>query len=334
MSSAIGTIPGVTAIIPAYNAEKHLEKTLRSVLAQTYENLDVIVVDDGSTDSTAEIVSIVARQHDRVCCDTIENQGVAAAQNRGLALSQSRYVAFLDADDLWHPQKIEKQVAALLAHGDSPEWAACYTYYRRIDDDDRVLWDGAEGGLRGDFLAQHLLDNHVGNGSSLLVRRDLAIELGGFDPEFAQRGIGGCEDFDLQLRILRRHRIELVPEFLVGYRTHAEAMSNDDLAMGRGIVAVVEKLGKRGLLEPAELRSARFAMRSHAIVRFARAGAWGRIAGALLRMFSIAPLATIRFALSAPGRLSRRRTRLSRLRDQGSGPDFASLTPTQRTAPQ
>jgi GT2 family glycosyltransferase len=106
-------------------------------------------------------------------------------------------------------------VAALAAHGHVEEWAACYALSRYVGVADEVLGNGPSVEARGDFFEKHLYRNHVGNGSALMVRRDVALALGGFDESHAARGIGGLEDYDFQLRLLRGHRLELVREFLV-----------------------------------------------------------------------------------------------------------------------
>jgi glycosyltransferase involved in cell wall biosynthesis len=183
------TGPGVTAVIPAYNMEALVGRTLASALGQTYPHLEIIVIDDGSTDRTRAIVDKMAAGDPRVRVISVENGGLAAARNLGTRLSTTPYVAYLDADDLWHPEKIARQIAALSAHGHEGEWAGCYALSRFIDLADRVLDNGPSADARGDFFEQHLYRNHLGNGSCLLVRRDAVLEIGGFDPEHALRGL-------------------------------------------------------------------------------------------------------------------------------------------------
>lgn len=234
--------PKVTVVVPAYNMERFIERTLSSALGQTYDNFDIQVVDDGSTDGTRDIVERMARAHDNLHFVTVENAGVAEARNLGTRLARGLYVAYLDADDLWHPEKIERQVAALAAHGHSREWAGCYASFRVIDANDQVMGDGLVPGFRGDFFAEHLLYNPIANGSSLLVRRDVALEVGGYNPEYAARGIGGCEDVEFQLKVLREHKVELAPGYLVGYRIHARQMSGFIDRMREGEIAVIDAI--------------------------------------------------------------------------------------------
>src|SRR4051794_3877496 len=111
-------IPGlVTVVVPAHNAAATLRQTLASIAAQTYRDLEIVVVDDGSTDDTSAIAAEFAHLDRRVRLVSQANAGVAAARNKGIALARGEYVAPVDADDLWEPTKIEKQVGVMTARG-------------------------------------------------------------------------------------------------------------------------------------------------------------------------------------------------------------------------
>lgn len=246
--------PSVSVIIPVFNGAPFIERTILSVERQTHGNIDIIVVDDGSTDSTPAILDRLRARNADLRVITIPNGGVANARNVGTQASGADYVAYLDADDLWHPTKITKQVAALESHAGDDSWAACYTLFRTINSEDYVLGSGAAATANGAMFPSHLVDNHVGNGSSLLVRRTVALEVGGFDPSYARMGIGGCEDRDFQLRILQRYKMDLVREFLVGYRTYPGNMSSNDVAMSFGGIAVIRKFLQDARI-PDEIRN-------------------------------------------------------------------------------
>jgi glycosyltransferase involved in cell wall biosynthesis len=258
----------VSIVIPAYNAERYIGRTLRSALNQTYGNIEIIVVDDGSTDRTRHIVEGFTVEDSRVRLISTVNRGVARARNCGMENARGTYLAFLDADDLWHPSKIECQLQALNAHVSDPTWAAVYAFSRTIDEEDRVVHNGRFIECRGYILARHIAMNLVGNGSTLLVRLDAALAVGGYDSSYAAAGIGGCEDLDFELKLAARYRIEAVRSFLVGYRVHEERMSSDRYRMAKSLVATVARhIEKNSHIPPrirrwATARSHRFAAKN------------------------------------------------------------------------
>jgi glycosyltransferase involved in cell wall biosynthesis len=237
------SLPLCTIVIPAYNAGIWIERTLRSAAQQSYPNLEILVIDDGSKDNTRMLAEAMVRVDNRFRVISIPNGGVANARNVGIHEACGKYVAFLDADDLWHPDKIRLQVEAMQRLADGRMPAASYTLMRSIDVHDRVIDDGGSpsAGASGHILARHLYFKFVGNGSSVLVCRDVALELGGYDPSWASRGIGGCEDLDFELKVAARYPIACVPQLLVGHRRSPGNMSSNGLQMGRGILGVIKQ---------------------------------------------------------------------------------------------
>lgn len=232
--------PLTSVVVPAYNAERFIERTLRSALNQTYRNLELIVVDDGSTDNTKTIAEAFAARDSRVRIVSVRNGGVAKARNIGIDQASGAFIAFLDADDLWSPNKIELQVAALNSSNNN-EAVAVYTLRRSIDADDRVLGNGNNAGFDGYAFARHLYTMPVGNGSSMLVRREIAAAVGGFDSSFAACGIGGCEDLDFELKIAAEYHMVVIPQYLVGYRMYPGNMSSDRLRMSNALAATIAR---------------------------------------------------------------------------------------------
>ncbi|WP_082336725.1 glycosyltransferase family 2 protein [Rhizobium ecuadorense] len=262
--------PLVSVIIPAFNASPYIQRTLRSALRQTYANLEIIVVNDGSTDDTARLVEQIARMDSRIRLLSTSNRGVAAARNTGIEASSGPYVAFLDADDLWHPTKIEKQVNALDRL--SMQWAAVYVLHHIINKDDEIVCSCRPDFARGYIYARHLTFKYVGNGSALLIRRGVALEIGGFDSTYAAAGIGGCEDLDFELRLAARYLIEVIPERLVGYRQYPGSMSSNHLQMGQSALEVVRRsLAANPQLPRYAARSALNATWKYAYWQFRRA---------------------------------------------------------------
>lgn len=234
----------VSVIIPAYNAAAFIADTLDSALAQTYRSLEVVVVDDGSTDATADIVGAAAARDSRVRLLRQQNRGVAAARNLGIEHCRGTLVAPLDADDLWHPDKIARQVAALRRAG--PSVGMVYAWSSLIDERNQVVVPaGHVAHHEGAVFPFLVIHNFVGNASVPLLRRDHVREVGGYDPGLRARGGEGCEDLMLYLRIAERCNVALVPALLVGYRINAANMSNSLPQMQRGHDLVLEAVGAR-----------------------------------------------------------------------------------------
>jgi glycosyltransferase involved in cell wall biosynthesis len=217
--------PLVSIVIPAYNAEATIVETLESVSRQTYSNLEILVINDGSQDRTVETVERFAARDDRVRLINQPNAGVAHARNNGILQAKADFIAPLDADDLWHATKIEKQLALMLAGGE--ELGLVYCPHRRIDQDGRVTSTAVVSRIEGWVFYRHLDRNFVGNGSTPLVRRTALLEIGGYSSRLRDNRAGGCEDYLMQLQVARNYKFACVPEYLVGYRELPDAMSSD-----------------------------------------------------------------------------------------------------------
>lgn len=263
----------VSVIIPAYNAEETIAKTITSALNQTYRACEVIVVDDGSKDATAEIVRDFMRSHEQVRLVRQENGGVARARNRGIANARGDYIAPLDADDIWHPEKIARQVAAL-EH--APEKSVlAYSWSRRIDADDLVFPGSISPRLDGWLFYRHLGWNFIYNGSTPLIHKDAGDQLF-YDPILHDKGWQGCEDYLIQLRLAQTHRFVCAPGFLVGYRLLEGSMSRNVERMARSHLLMLDQL-EESLDAPAHWIATQERGRLHTelAMRFARLGQWG-----------------------------------------------------------
>jgi glycosyltransferase involved in cell wall biosynthesis len=221
--------PLVSVVIPTWNAADYLREAIESAFAQTYRPLEIIVVDDGSTDHTA---AVCAAYGDRIRYfhQPKDDKRGALATLRGLKEARGRFVAPLDHDDRWLPEKIERQVAAILAQ---PETGAVFTRLRLIDSagNDKGPWDLV--GPSGDVF-HHLLGGNVYSHSSALYPRAVLDEVGFHDPDL---GIG---DWDQWLKIARHHPIIMLDEFLVEYRVHEQNYSADRRLMAQATWRVLE----------------------------------------------------------------------------------------------
>jgi glycosyltransferase involved in cell wall biosynthesis len=215
----------VSVIVPAFNAEQTINETLLSVRRQTYRNLEIIVVDDGSTDRTYQRASDHSRVDRRIRLIKQSNGGVAAARNRGIAEAQADLIAPIDADDLWRPNKIARQLRALRAAG--PEAMLVYTWSALVDEGGKVIDWGTHPSFTGDVLLELCHGNFVGNGSTALTRKSALKELGGYDTSLKARKAQGCEDWRLFLQIAEGGHFAVVPDYLTGYRQVPTAMSRD-----------------------------------------------------------------------------------------------------------
>ena len=231
-------LPLVSVIIPAHNAETFIADTLASVQAQTYEALEVLVVDDGSTDRTPEIVRAVAAEDPRVTLLRQRNRGVAAARNLAIAHARGVYVAPLDADDFWYPRKIEAQVRRMEQGGAS--MGMVYTWWLNVEGGEHIRSASAPWNLEGDIYAPLLYINFVGNASVPLFRRRVLEQVGGYSTVLRDRGGQGCEDWDLALRVAERHDVGVAPGYHSAYRSVQGSMSMDYDSMARSYQLIME----------------------------------------------------------------------------------------------
>ena len=196
----------VSVIIPTFNRARYVVRAIESAANQTYPEVEIIVVDDGSTDGTAGLLRTFACARPFRFLEGNVNQGAPTARNSAIAVCAGRWVAFLDSDDVWHPRKLERQIETLMASG--AEFGACYTGLADYDDGGR-LCGVSRATDHGDIRAGLMTYNLVGSTSSVVVQRDLLSEIGGFAP-----GLRSCQDWELWVRLAQRTKFACVPEIL------------------------------------------------------------------------------------------------------------------------
>jgi glycosyltransferase involved in cell wall biosynthesis len=231
------SIESVAVIIPVFNAGATIAETLWSVRQQTYTALEIVVVDDGSSDDGPAIIERHARQDPRIRLVRQANAGVATARNRGIAETSSRFIAPVDADDLWRPDKIARQMEVIQS---DERIGLVYCWFSLIDEQSRVFYNDRRSDAEGDVLEAMIGRNVVGNGSSALMRREAIQSAGGYDPSLRARKAQGCEDYKLYYGIAQRYRFGLVRDLLVGYRELPNNMSGDfkQMLRSRDICAI------------------------------------------------------------------------------------------------
>jgi glycosyltransferase involved in cell wall biosynthesis len=230
-------LPVVSVIIPTYNRWPMIGEAIESVLAQSYQRFEIIVIDDGSNDGTAERL----RQYSSsIRLASQRRSGVAAARNYGVRIAMGHYVAFLDSDDLWLPRKLEIQTTFM---GQHPEVQICQTDEIWVRRGVRVNPKTKHAKPSGDIFRRSL-DLCLVSPSTVMLTKKLFNEVGGFD-----EGFQVCEDYDLWLRIAVDHSVPLIHAALTVKRGgHADQLSHSIWGMDRYRVQALRKLLRSGLL--------------------------------------------------------------------------------------
>lgn len=223
--------PRVSIVIPAYNQAAYLGEAIQSALNQTYRDYEIIVVNDGSTDTTSEIAS---RYKDQIVYICQENRGLSGARNTAIRNARGEFIALLDADDVWLPEFLEKAVPLFSSY---PQAAMVYSGYRYIDSQGNEIGVPTRKVVPPDLATQIFLK--YGNWlvpSAVVFRRDFAIEVGLFDEE-----LKAVEDTDLWMKLSRKGLMVGIPDDLVKYRRHGSNMTKDPSHMICALIKYFEK---------------------------------------------------------------------------------------------
>jgi len=220
----------ISVIIPVFNGEKTIEATITSVLNQTFTDFELIVIDDGSQDSTSSIVSSI--KDPRLKIFSCENAGVSNSRNRGFSHASGEFISFLDADDLWTPDKLEAQLKALQ---ENPLAAVAYSWVDYINQAGRFYRAGNHMTVNGDIHKTMLVNNPLENGSNPLIRRQALVDTGGFN-----QNVAAAADWDMWLRLAARYHFVCVPLPQVLYRMSGSSMSSSVVKMEATVLQVIE----------------------------------------------------------------------------------------------
>jgi len=271
----------VAAIIPTYNRERELRRALLSVVAQTRPVDEIIVVDDGSADETG---TMMAKEFSGVIYIAQRNAGVSAARNAGVARATSEWIALLDSDDEWSPNKIKRQMEEA---GQNPDFLLGHTNEVWIRNGRRVN-QGDRHAKSGGYIFQKCLPLCAISPSSVLVKKRLLEEIGGFDER-----LPACEDYDLWLRICSVHPVLYIDEPLVTkYGGHADQLSRKYWGMDRFRIEALARIVESGSLQDDDRRAAAAMLCSKIDVFLAGARKRGRTAdveayGAMRKKYEI-----------------------------------------------
>ena len=239
--------PQLSVLMPVYNAERYLAEAVESVLSQTFSDFEFIIIDDGSTDRSLEILQRYAEQDDRIRLVSRPNTGLIGALNEGLALARGELIARMDADDISLPERFSRQLEYLLAH---PNCIAIGSRAVMIDPEGAPLCEMSKEATHEEIDAFHL----TGRGGALLhaasmIRREILKAVGGYRKEFPD-----AEDYDLFLRLAEVGRLANLPEPLYRYRQHLASVGyTKRRAQSRSVSAALrETHTRRGLEPPAD----------------------------------------------------------------------------------
>jgi glycosyltransferase involved in cell wall biosynthesis len=229
--------PLITVVIPVFNGEATIARTIASVQAQTLGNLEILVINDGSQDGTMALVEQCAQADDRIQLFSYPNGGLACSRNRGIRRARGLFISFIDADDLWQPPKLEAQWQAIEAN---PQAGVAYSWTDFIDDDDQRLFSCLQTHHQGHVLEALLQRNFLDSGSNSLIRIELLVQ-GQTEPAPTDHGSIGtgfdeslpaAEDWEFHLRLAAKTEFVLVPEAHVLYRQGRSTMSTNVIRQG------------------------------------------------------------------------------------------------------
>jgi glycosyltransferase involved in cell wall biosynthesis len=238
--------PVVSVIIPSFNCQRYIAETIDSVLAQTFTNFEVIIVDDGSTDNQKDVIAAYVQRDSRVRYVYQKNSGVSAARNNGFKASQGTFIAFLDSDDVWLENNLELKVNKL----QDDEFGLVHSDARFIDELSQPkpgTMEGEEGNLLENLLIWK--GTQVPGPSSILVRRSVIESIGGFDIDLSTSA-----DREFFLRVAARYRIGRVPVVTWHYRVHPQNMHKNIALLEHDSLLMFKKATSMKMFKDAGFR--------------------------------------------------------------------------------
>ena len=207
--------PKVSIIIPTYNQSQYLEEAMESVLNQTYQNIEIIIVDDGSTDNTSEVVKSF---DNKIIYIPQKNKGASSARNAGIKKAQGQYVAFLDSDDMWIKNKLEKQIKFIQ---NNPEIGLLGTGCYQMVDINKMIYKKIFP-AKNETLQKDLIKYNPFIQSSVIIKKDVFNHIDLYDEKFKE-----SEDYDLWLRIAQKYKVANLEQALVTKRYYEKGLSKD-----------------------------------------------------------------------------------------------------------
>ena len=221
----------ISVIIPVFNGEATIKETINSILNQTFQDIEIIIINDGSTDATLETIKEISNS--RIKIFSYPNAGLSASRNRGISQAKGEYISFIDADDLWTPDKLELQWQALQ---DNPQAAVAYSWTDYIDESSKFLKSGRRIKVNGDAFSKLLVTNFLENGSNPLISKKALEKVGGFDELLPV-----AEDKDMWLRLAANYEFVCVEKPQILYRSSINSLSSNLNKMEATSLKVIER---------------------------------------------------------------------------------------------
>jgi glycosyltransferase involved in cell wall biosynthesis len=266
----------VSVVIPTCNRAELLGTAIRSVLTQTFQDFEIVIVDDGSSDATRELVESFDDPRIRYIRHPAARGG-AAARNTGIAQSRAEYVAFLDDDDEWYPDKLARQME-VMRRGE-PEVAAVYCGYLIVERASGQVRGRMTPAAKGDLADALLASNPIGGTSCMLVRKDRLERAGCFD-----ENLPSFQDRDLWIRLSRQCRFDYVPAALLNYYVHPKKIWTNVDALLKGLEIMLAKHGTAAAFRKAASKRYLFCG-----IRLCEANEFGQGKRALRRAIGLDP---------------------------------------------
>jgi glycosyltransferase involved in cell wall biosynthesis len=246
----------ISVIIPTFNRASVLPRAIDSVLKQSHPADEIMVIDDGSTDETRQLIQ---QQYSEIIYINQPNKGVSSARNTGIKNAKGNWICLLDSDDSWQPNKLEKQIRAI---DENSEYLLCHTnetWYR----DGKVLNQGKKHEKRGGHIFQHCLPLCSISPSSVMINKQLFDDIGLFDEDLM-----ACEDYDMWLRICCQYPVLFIDEALTNkFGGHEDQLSRQHWGMDRFRIIALEKIIESNNLNKED-RQAAIEMLLHKVTIF------------------------------------------------------------------
>ncbi|MEB3215334.1 MAG: glycosyltransferase [Nostocales cyanobacterium 94392] len=221
----------ISVIIPVYNGENTIKQTIESVLNQTFTNFELIIINANSIDNTLSIISQI--QDERIKLFFYPKANVAVNRNRGINHATGNYITFLDADDLWTTDKLAAQYTALQPNS---QVGVAYSWTNCIDENGKFLRKTSHVNWTGDVYAKLLLDDFIGNGSNVMIRREVLMKVNGFDEILTN-----AQDTDMWLKLSAITDFVCVPKAQILYRIRQDSMSSNVLGLEKSNLEVIQR---------------------------------------------------------------------------------------------